>query len=56
MWFFTEEEKQLQKSVADFAQAVVAPKAAELDEKEGFNREAIKGLGELGLLGVTAAE
>jgi isovaleryl-CoA dehydrogenase len=56
MWFFTEEEKMLQKSVADFAQRVVTPKAAELDEKEGFNREAMKGLAELGLLGVTASE
>jgi isovaleryl-CoA dehydrogenase len=56
MWFFTEEEKLIQKSVADFAQRVVAPRAAELDEKEGFNREAITGLAELGLLGVTAAE
>ena len=56
MWFFTEEEQLLKNSVRGFAQQVIAPKAAELDENEGFERSHFKGLAELGLLGITAPE
>lgn len=56
MWFFSEEEKLLQKSVKDFAERVVAPRATELDENEGFDPGHFKGLAELGLLGITASE
>lgn len=56
MWFFSEEEVMLQKSARSFAQQVLAPRIAELDETEGFERSHFTGLGELGLLGVTASE
>ena len=56
MWFFTEEQKLLQKTVRDFAQAVLAPRIEHLDETEGFDKSYFKQLGDLGLLGVTAAE
>ena len=54
MWFFTDEEKELQKVCRDFAQNELAPYAQEHDEKETFNLKAFKKMGELGLLGITA--
>jgi len=54
VWFFTDEEKELQKVCADFAQKELAPEASHHDEAESFNLKAFKKMGELGLLGVTA--
>ena len=54
MFFFTSEEKDLQKVCKDFAQKELAPKAAEFDEKEEFNLAAFRKMGELGILGITA--
>jgi len=54
MWFFTEEERQLQKTCRDFARAELAPVAEKLDTQEKFNLKAFKGMGELGVLGITA--
>ncbi len=56
LWFFTDEDRMLQSSVAQFAAQVVAPKAEKLDETEGFDRSHFDGLGKLGILGITAAE
>ena len=50
MWFFTDEEKELQKVCRDFAQNELAPYAQEHDEKETFNLKAFKKMGELGTL------
>ncbi|MDD4974770.1 MAG: acyl-CoA dehydrogenase family protein [Bacteriovorax sp.] len=54
MWFFTEEEKDLQRLCRDFAQKELAPFAHKHDEEESFNRPAFKKMGELGVLGITA--
>lgn len=54
MWFFTPEEKELQKVCRDFARSEIAPMAEKLDHEEKFNLKAFKGMGELGLLGITA--
>ncbi len=54
MWFFTEEQKQLQKVCRDFATNEIAPHAEKHDNDETFNIEAFKKMGELGLLGITA--
>ncbi len=54
MWFFTEEEKELQKMCRDFARNELAPKAEHHDEHESFNIEAFKKMGEIGVLGITA--
>jgi isovaleryl-CoA dehydrogenase len=54
MWFFSDEEKELQKTCREFAKAEIAPRAEELDTQEAFNLKAFKGMGELGLLGITA--
>lgn len=56
MWFFTEEHRMLQNSVGSFAKSVLAPNIDHLDETEGFDRSYFKKLGDLGLLGITAAE
>lgn len=54
MWFFTDEEKELQNVCRDFAQKELAPKAEHHDEEESFNLAAFKKMGELGILGITA--
>lgn len=54
MWFFTAEEKELQKTCRDFARTELAPMAEKLDTQEKFNLKAFKAMGELGLLGITA--
>lgn len=54
MWFFSDEEKELQKVCKDFAQKELAPFAEKHDHDETFNINAFKKMGELGLLGITA--
>jgi len=54
MWFFSPEEKELQKVCQDFAQNELAPFAEKHDHDESFNLKAFKKMGELGLLGITA--
>jgi isovaleryl-CoA dehydrogenase len=54
MWFFTDEEKDLQKTCRDFAQKEIAPFAEKHDTDETFNIKAFKKMGDLGLLGITS--
>jgi isovaleryl-CoA dehydrogenase len=54
MWFFTPEEKEIQRVCRDFAQKELAPLAEKHDNEESFNLKAFKHMGELGLLGITA--
>jgi isovaleryl-CoA dehydrogenase len=54
MWFFTDEEKDLQRLCKDFAQKELAPFAHSHDEAESFNLNAFKKMGDLGVLGITA--
>ncbi len=54
MWFFTEEEKDLQRVCRDFAQKELAPFAEKHDYEESFNFSAFKKMAELGVLGITA--
>ncbi len=46
----------LRDSVRDFAQDIIAPKAAEIDEKNEFPNELWTQFGEMGLLGITVPE
>jgi len=48
----TDEQRLLQKTVREFALAELAPHSREWDEKQGFPREVLGQLGELGLMGV----
>ncbi len=52
--FFNETHVALKETVRKFALSEIAPRAAELDESEGFNLEAMKKMGSMGLLGITA--
>ena len=52
----TEEQKMLQRSVREFADAEVKPVAKELDETGRFPREIIRKAGELGLTGIAVPE
>ncbi len=54
MWFFTSEEKELQNVCRSFAQKELAPLAEKHDHDESFNLKAFKGMGDLGVLGITA--
>src|SRR5215218_236576 len=49
----TPEQAAFQKQVADFASAVVAPRAAEIDESGAFPGAVIAAAAKLGLMGVT---
>ena len=56
MWFFSDEQRMLQETVRQFANAELAPHIEKLDEEEGFNRDSFEKMGKLGLLGLTVAE
>lgn len=51
-----ETQKLIQQTARDYATRVIAPQAAEIDEKERFPREILKGLAELGLMAVNVPE
>ena len=52
----TEEQRLLQRSVREFAQAEVKPLAKELDETGRFPWETVRKAGELGLTGIAVSE
>ncbi|MCO5143439.1 MAG: acyl-CoA dehydrogenase family protein [Oligoflexia bacterium] len=52
----TQEHKMLREMVRDFVLQEVEPQAHQYDRKEEFNLPLFRKLGELGLLGITAAE
>jgi isovaleryl-CoA dehydrogenase len=52
----TEEHKLLRDMVRSFAEEEIDPQAEEYDQREAFNLDLFRKLGELGLLGVTAPE
>lgn len=56
MWYFSEEHRLLQESVRQFSKQELAPRIEKLDHEEGFNREAFRKMGDLGLLGITVSE
>jgi len=56
MLMLKEEHLQVRDMVRRFADDVVAPRARELDETETFPHEAVRQMGELGLMGLPYAE
>jgi isovaleryl-CoA dehydrogenase len=56
MWNWSEEQILLSNTASQFAEKELAKKATEIDETEGFNRDAFLEMGSLGFLGVTAPE
>ena len=53
---FTDEQKQLRKSVREFAEGEIAPHVMEWDESSHFPSEILPKLAEMGLLGVIFPE
>lgn len=53
---FTETQLMIKDLAKKFAEDVLAPSAAERDEKEEFPHEAVKQMGELGLMGMMVPE
>jgi alkylation response protein AidB-like acyl-CoA dehydrogenase len=49
----SEEQELIKKTVRDFAEQEIAPKANELDRKEQFSVELTEKMGELGLFGIS---
>lgn len=56
MILLNDEQKLLNDTLLSFAQKSLAPKATEIDEVEGFNRESFREMGAMGLLGITVKE
>ncbi|MGB9723332.1 MAG: acyl-CoA dehydrogenase family protein [Chloroflexia bacterium] len=52
----TEEQRMIRDMARDFAEKELLPRAAERDEKEEFPSEALRKMGELGLLGLMVPE
>jgi hypothetical protein len=52
----TDEQRMVRSSVREFVEAEVAPRARQYDEESRFPREQLKGLAELGLLGMIIPE
>jgi butyryl-CoA dehydrogenase len=52
----TDEQRQIRDTLRDFAREVLAPHAASWDREHRFPREALRALGELGVLGIVVPE
>ena len=52
----SETQALVQKTARDFASRVVAPQAAEIDEREKFPREILRGLADLGLMAINVPQ
>lgn len=53
---FNDEQQLMQEMFRDFAEKVIKPIAAEIDEEERFPKELIPQLGEIGMMGIPIAE
>ncbi|MDD5289131.1 MAG: acyl-CoA dehydrogenase family protein [Dehalococcoidales bacterium] len=53
---FTREQELLRKSVRDFAEAEIAPKALELDKKGEFESDLVAKMGQMGLIGLASSK
>lgn len=54
--FLTEEQELLQKTVRDFAQNELKPRASKFDEQESIDADVLKSMAELGLMGICFPE
>ncbi|MBI5527469.1 MAG: acyl-CoA dehydrogenase family protein [Deltaproteobacteria bacterium] len=50
------EQEMLRKSIREFAEGEIKPRAVELDEKEEFDTALVKKMGEMGLFGMFVSE
>ena len=56
MFFLNDEHQMMRQTVREFAEAEIAPLAAEIDKNARFPHETFKKLGQLGLLGIPYPE
>lgn len=56
MWWMNEERQMIVNAARDFAEQEVRPAAKLMEEEEKYPEEAIRKLGELGMLGLTVSE
>jgi alkylation response protein AidB-like acyl-CoA dehydrogenase len=56
MFDLTDEQRALKETIREFAEAEIAPKAAEWDQQHIFPTDVIRKLGELGAMGVAIPE
>src|SRR5213592_1416116 len=56
MFELSEEHREFRRSVREFAEAEIAPHAAEWDRKHHFPVDVVQKMGKLGLFGLTAPE
>ncbi len=54
--FITDEHEMIRDTARDFAQNVIAPIAAEIDESGDFPIETVKQMGQMGFMGIEAPE
>lgn len=52
----TEEQRDIQRMVRNYAQEKIAPLAKEIDETGRFPAEAIQGLADMGIMGLNIPE
>lgn len=52
----TSEQEMLRRTVRDFSEKEIRPRAFELNQKEEFSIEIVRKMGELGLMGMTASQ
>src|SRR5438477_5967600 len=52
----TQEQEDFRQAVREFAQEVVAPRSAEMDERHELPMDVVKQMGELGLFGLPFPE
>lgn len=56
MWWMNEERQMIQAAAREFAEQVVRPAAKLMEEEEKYPEEALRQLGELGMMGLTIGE
>ena len=56
MWYMNEERQILVNAFREFAENEIRPAVAKMEENEEYPREAIRKLGELGMLGLALEE
>lgn len=56
MFYWNDDQKNLSRTLADFAKKELGPVAEKIDETESWNEAAFRKMADLGLLGITVSE
>ncbi|MDI3256659.1 MAG: acyl-CoA dehydrogenase [Kyrpidia sp.] len=55
-FLLTDEQREIRDAVRRFAEEVIRPRAAQIDEQDAFPRDIVQKMGELGFLGIPVPE